>query len=198
MAEGELGRNKAQDFVAEVLRTLADRELAPGDVANLLLRAQALDPREIREAVETLAAAPTPARRTRAATTGRVLEEAAEKPGHLKMRATKRQRIILDRLAFIYGSGALAAYVLKAMAHEMRYAAPTNHDLKVAGHFAGAHHTAALIATALWAEPHDLWPAVLASANAAQGIYVRDHHDLIRARTKVIEPLRRDGRGPRI
>ncbi len=181
---------KGDALVAEVLEILSKREITLLDIARTLDQARKLDPKSLDSAIADFNRTAMPRRADDAQLAHAAASAQVFQPGLRRMRANARQRLIFQQLRMVYGTPDRAMYVLSEMARIMRYRAPGEDDLRSAGHYAGAQHTAALIATALWVEPFDLWPQVLASAGAAQGIYVRDQALLTKAREQAISPFK--------
>jgi hypothetical protein len=192
MAEARASRKKTKVDGTEAGRALADdmaailknRELTPTDLAEVLERAQTLGPEALKSAIDDLYRMPTP-RRVPAG--GDPVSTEPFNTARKKMRANTRQRLILKQLTLVYGTGERAMFILREISKLMGYREPSEADLKIAGHYAGAQHAGAVIAVALGVEPFDLWPKVLSAAGAAQGIYARDFHQLKNIRDVVVE-----------
>jgi hypothetical protein len=173
-------------LVDELMQILSVRELTPPDIAHLLDSGRKLDARALDRMIQRLLETPQPRRVTFDARMEAMSADGRFAPAKLKMRAVKRQSLILKRLIEVYGTGEIAMHVLRELARVMHYEMPEESDLKIAGHFSGKSHTAALIAAALFVEPFDLWPQVLSTAGTAQGIFARDYNELIAARDTVL------------
>ena len=182
---------KAGELVGEVLGILAKREITMLDIARTLDQARKLDPKSLDQAIATFNQTAMPKRADDASTARSAALAESFQPALRRMRANSRQRLIFKQLRQVYGTADRAMYVLTGIAKALGYREPSEEDLRNAGHYAGAHHAAAVIATALWVQPYDLWPKVLASAGAAQGIYVRDQDQLEKAREAVLSPFKK-------